>query len=253
VQFLERAKPSYMNRLSLTLDVARGLSYLHDNRVVHGDLKGVNILVTPSGTACIADFGLSSIAESKALKSTLSSLTSRGGSIRWQAPELFEGKQNSYLSDVYAYACVCYEIFTGKQPFYELRLDGAVMLQVIQGARPSRPENSHELTDHMWELMKDCWAAAPAARPPMTTVVGCLFFSPIEATCSVWQWDQSLSSRFHATMQVDALWPSLSDIETKLRPLVNDISSKEIDFKPPEEKGNLEGRLSTPEVGFTRR
>ncbi|KAF7365826.1 Protein kinase domain-containing protein [Mycena venus] len=47
--------------LSLILDVALGLEHLHDLGVVHGDLKGDNIFITPSRRACIADFGLSSI------------------------------------------------------------------------------------------------------------------------------------------------------------------------------------------------
>ncbi|KAF8174662.1 kinase-like domain-containing protein, partial [Mycena galopus ATCC 62051] len=60
VEFL-RKNPPDMDRLSLILDVALGLEYLHKQKVVHGDLKGINILITPSRRACIADFGLSSI------------------------------------------------------------------------------------------------------------------------------------------------------------------------------------------------
>ncbi|KAJ6495966.1 kinase-like domain-containing protein [Mycena vulgaris] len=55
VEFLKNA-PSDLNHLSLILDVSMGLEYLHSRRVVHGDLKGMNILVTPSRRACIADF-----------------------------------------------------------------------------------------------------------------------------------------------------------------------------------------------------
>ncbi|KAJ7687792.1 kinase-like domain-containing protein [Mycena olivaceomarginata] len=73
--FLNNA-PSDINCIALITDVAMGLEYLHRNNVVHGDLKTANILVTPSGRACIADFGLASIVDELTLKMTFSS---RGG------------------------------------------------------------------------------------------------------------------------------------------------------------------------------
>jgi serine/threonine protein kinase len=109
------------------LDVSNGLEYLHSERVVHGDLKGVlyisfkrrpdnlcsllqlNILVTPSHRACIADFGLSSICDAISLRFTHSTATPHGGTGRYQAPELLSGARNHFGSDVYAFACVCYE------------------------------------------------------------------------------------------------------------------------------------------------
>ncbi|KAJ7931945.1 kinase-like domain-containing protein [Mycena leptocephala] len=48
IEFIRR-EPANTDRLSLILDVARGLEYLHEQQVVHGDLKAINILVTPSG------------------------------------------------------------------------------------------------------------------------------------------------------------------------------------------------------------
>ncbi|KAJ7845457.1 kinase-like domain-containing protein, partial [Mycena leptocephala] len=69
-----------------------GLQYLHEQNVVHGDLKGLNILVTPSGRACIADFGLSSIANAMTMRFTHSTANTGAGTARYQAPELLQGK-----------------------------------------------------------------------------------------------------------------------------------------------------------------
>lgn len=75
-----------------------------------------NILVTDSGRACVADFGLSSVSDANILNWTShSSAASKGGSIRWQAPELFDVENdevvhNSEASDIYAWSCVCYEV-----------------------------------------------------------------------------------------------------------------------------------------------
>ncbi|KAJ7895938.1 kinase-like domain-containing protein [Mycena olivaceomarginata] len=85
--FLNNAS-SNINRRALIADVAKGLEYLHSNNVVHGDLKTVNIMVTPSGRACIADFGLSSIVDELSLKITFSSRSGWAGTVRYQAPEL---------------------------------------------------------------------------------------------------------------------------------------------------------------------
>ncbi|KAF7343706.1 Adenylate cyclase [Mycena sanguinolenta] len=97
-----------VNRLTLVLDIALGLEHLHSLKLVHGDLKAINVLVTQSGRAVLADFGLASVADSKVLLSTSSG--KRGGTVRWHAPELFYEGRSSFASDVYAFSCVCYEV-----------------------------------------------------------------------------------------------------------------------------------------------
>ncbi|KAL0575305.1 Rho guanine nucleotide exchange factor [Marasmius crinis-equi] len=176
--------------LLLVHDVASGLSHLHCTKIVHGDLKGVNILMTPDERACIGDFGLSRVADSHRLR--LSTSTSRGpaGTARWLAPELLTGGDGTTKeSDIYALGCVCYEvrrstlaryevtnsgseqIFTGLQPFSEISQDAAVVLQVMLGARPKRPLDTPELSDSMWGVMKSCWVEDPYARPKADDVL----------------------------------------------------------------------------------
>ncbi|KAF5326494.1 hypothetical protein D9611_000771 [Ephemerocybe angulata] len=99
----------------LASDVCSGLAYLHAQDIVHGDLKGANILVTRTGRACVADFGLSIIAENEIMRWTsTASAATPGGTVRWQAPELFnpeaEDTKSSKMSDVYALGCVFYEV-----------------------------------------------------------------------------------------------------------------------------------------------
>ncbi|KAG7090225.1 hypothetical protein E1B28_011825 [Marasmius oreades] len=123
--------------LFITYDIASGLSHLHSNKIVHGDLKGVNILITPDKRACIGDFGLSRVDE------TLTSVGSVG-TVRWISPELLLSSSHSAStasSDVYAYACVCYEIFTGKIPFHELPQPAAIFA-ILEKKHPSCPDQS---------------------------------------------------------------------------------------------------------------
>jgi len=72
----------------------------------------------PSLQACITDFGLATLANDSKFLTSSSSTASAGGSLRCQAPELLDyagdgmdtHKRNSMASDIYAFACVCYEV-----------------------------------------------------------------------------------------------------------------------------------------------
>ncbi|KAF8071441.1 kinase-like domain-containing protein [Lyophyllum atratum] len=153
------------NRLLLARDIAQGLAYLHKNGIVHGDLKGANILIDGTGRACLADFGLSSICDSYIIRET-------SGSSRWRAPELDDVDNarlvnNDSARDVYACACVCYEIFTGDVTRSEDMTD----LKTRFGARPPKPPNTSlswrewGLTEEIWSLLEYCWNMDPTQRP----------------------------------------------------------------------------------------
>ncbi|KAJ8083227.1 Rho guanine nucleotide exchange factor [Marasmius tenuissimus] len=171
VEFLKATKREDVDHYTLVFDVTSGLAYLHSRKIVHGDLKGLNILITCSFRACIADFGLSRITDTNGLRITAST-TRPVGTARWLAPELLvENGRPSKESDMYSYACVCHEIFTGLQPFPELANEMTVALNVVQGKRPSRPEGAPELSDAMWALMNVCWGANPSSRPSASHVL----------------------------------------------------------------------------------
>ncbi|KAG6907770.1 hypothetical protein DXG01_007483 [Tephrocybe rancida] len=168
------------------MDVAEGLAYLHENGIVHGDLKGdsqPNILIDSTGRARLADFGLSAMSDPQILAWTsVSSAASKGGSIRWQAPELFDidedrAVKNTPASDVYAWSCVAFEIFTNSVPFAELQRESTIELRIMAGARPTRPSdlssswNEWGLTPSIWSLMGECWESDPNNRPKMPQII----------------------------------------------------------------------------------
>ena len=88
-------------------------STAHDS---HEHCTQLNILITPAGRACLADFGLATARDSKPIIMSSMSSNRTTGTLRWQAPELLnpeseEGDgRNNMSSDVYAFACVCYEV-----------------------------------------------------------------------------------------------------------------------------------------------
>ncbi|THH29078.1 hypothetical protein EUX98_g5114 [Antrodiella citrinella] len=86
------------------IDTAQGLKYLHDNYIVHGDLRGDNILITEDRHARLTDFGLTSLADS-----TTRTMGTRSGKapFAWAAPELSEDlKHPNFACDVYSFAYI---------------------------------------------------------------------------------------------------------------------------------------------------
>ncbi|KAG6916779.1 hypothetical protein DXG01_005361 [Tephrocybe rancida] len=98
-------------RVRLAADVGSGLMYLHDNDIIHGDLKSPNVLIDGTGRARLADFGISSVLDASiAAWTSQQTDVSRGGTLRWRAPEVLQAKAtNSKESDVYAWGCVAWE------------------------------------------------------------------------------------------------------------------------------------------------
>jgi len=170
-----------VNRFELLEGVAGGLIYIHSQKMIHGDLKGANILIDENGRARLADFGLLTIISDPTYFSTSSS-TVTGGTTRWMSPELLDPEQfgldHSYPtkeSDCYALGMVIYEVVNGQVPFTKLK-DYIVTRKVIEGERPGRPEGAkaQRFTDDLWKMLELCWATQAQNRPNVEDVLECL-------------------------------------------------------------------------------
>ncbi|KAG6866599.1 hypothetical protein C0991_002089 [Blastosporella zonata] len=159
-----------------------------------------NIVIDNAGRARLMDFGFSRVSHPDIVAWSSrkhSAEMAQGGTYRYQAPELndiYSGVVlNTEASDVYAWSMVCLEasrllrmsflmlislkIFTGAQPFANIRNDIAVPFKVIGGDRPECPPRSSPawiawgLTESMWSLMRDSWKQAPADRPSINIIL----------------------------------------------------------------------------------
>ncbi|KAL0057390.1 hypothetical protein AAF712_015969, partial [Marasmius tenuissimus] len=174
-RYLKRAQKQNadINCLLLAYNVAAGLLYLHSNGIIHGDLKGLNVLINTDERALIGDFGLSHVAETHTPR-LFNSTTGAKGTICWLSPELLKANPpccTSERSDIYAYAGVCYEIFTGKQPFYKLHDMAVFDAVVIREECPDCPEEARELSDPIWGIMVSCWQHDQQLRPSVGDVL----------------------------------------------------------------------------------
>ncbi|KAF8181898.1 kinase-like domain-containing protein, partial [Mycena galopus ATCC 62051] len=177
-KYISKESPNMDRRLSLVI----GLEYLHRNSVVHGDLRAVNVLVTPSDRACIIDFGLASIGDIGFSQSRLTT----GGAIRWLSPELLGSPKSGFhpIVHVLDYSLHFWQVLTGKLPFFEIHNDALVASQVLAGLRPSRLEACFEtsMLENLWDLLQDCWKENPGERPTADQIVQKLVGPSVQAT-----------------------------------------------------------------------
>ena len=111
---LERGRPSKTEAMTIAEQVCAGLAEAHRHRVIHGDLKSNNVILTVGPDknlrAVITDFGLARGIESR--QRTIQ-LGSRIGTPAYMAPELLKGQSATVASDIYALGVVLWELFSG--------------------------------------------------------------------------------------------------------------------------------------------
>ncbi|KAF9644381.1 kinase-like protein, partial [Thelephora ganbajun] len=151
--------------------------YLHSCNVIHGGIKGANILVEDSGHVCIADFGeITVVKDEDFVEDDPSRFTF---TLRWAAPEVIKGEANSKESDIFSFVMV----FTGMIPFSSDAYPLA-MFSIIQGRHPSRPTHP-TFTENLWTLMQRCWGHNPHLHPDASEVLQILLM-PVSVSHSLW-------------------------------------------------------------------
>lgn len=143
----------------MVLALLDALIHAHDRGVLHGDLKPGNVILCEDG-ARLFDFGLG-----QAMEGVLSGLPqlNRSRLNAWTpgyvAPELLDDAPLSPATDVFAIACLIYELACGKQPFG--RLSAEQMRELSPGHRLERPTH---LPGKLWPALRQALALDPAAR-----------------------------------------------------------------------------------------
>ncbi|KAF9462846.1 kinase-like domain-containing protein [Collybia nuda] len=163
------------DRLKLLSGVANAVMYLHNLSapVLHGDIRGANVLVNDDGLPYLIDLGYSLIMDiSNSSFFPLDNIL--GGSPRWTSGEKLRSGEFplTLKADIYSFACLCVEVFSGEVPFKHLN-EGAVIVEVlIRHKHPPRPEGpgTLQLSDALWDMIESCFARDPTARPSMNCV-----------------------------------------------------------------------------------
>ncbi|KAF5361872.1 hypothetical protein D9756_002598 [Leucocoprinus leucothites] len=147
-----------VSRILLVSDVINGLSCMHQLDIVHGELNPESVLISSNGRAVIADPN-----------------PSEPNLVRYSALELLadEGIKPTKASDMWAFACLFYEVLTGNIPFCHITKEFRVALAIAGGTKPSRPGRGvggNEIDDAIWQIMLMCWEFEPEGRPACLTI-----------------------------------------------------------------------------------
>ena len=125
--------------LRITRDICRAMAYAHERGIVHSDFKPANAFLTRDGVVKVFDFGIARAARHGAGASGTETLFDAGtlGALTpaYASCEMIEGLDPDVRDDVYAIACVAYELLTGKHPFDRKSAEQAR----IAGMVPARP------------------------------------------------------------------------------------------------------------------
>ena len=144
----------------ISIEIGKGIKYLQQQSLIHGDIKPENILINSSLKVKLSDFGLT--------KKPIECSDSIHGTPNYLPPETFIHNEYNLTCDIYAYSFVIWQIFTQRLLFVDYTTFDVLKLKIINGERPrltsSVPKCYHKLLTKMWS--KDV-----NERPPINDIL----------------------------------------------------------------------------------
>lgn len=170
---------TWLWRITLALDIAKGLLFLHENNVIHRDLKSENVLLDAQNAhAKLCDFGLA-ITKAANNRTIIGELC---GTSKYLAPELlqefiddFDNQDNdnictySFATDIYALAVVLFELIDHKKSFHGFQLSILLYKKIIN--ENFRPEISENTPVAYQKIIKTCWQKQSELRMSADLIV----------------------------------------------------------------------------------
>uniref|UniRef100_A0A7S1T6F8 Protein kinase domain-containing protein n=1 Tax=Compsopogon caeruleus TaxID=31354 RepID=A0A7S1T6F8_9RHOD len=159
----------------LSVGILRGVKHLHDNKVIHRDLKSPNVMLDTNCNPVIIDLGLGSVNESvqaqisRASRTPCLTLTRRTNGARgtplWMPPEMISNFEFSEKTDIFSFGIILWEMLSGETPYSDqvsLGTADQVFAFIQRGGRPTIQESWHR---GYVEMIRACWAQEPRSRP----------------------------------------------------------------------------------------
>ena len=176
----------FSDRLNIVKQATTGLTFLHENGIIHRDFKPSNLLVT--GKSCdicvkVGDFDDFYSIKNTTLATTANTNQLCGCTLAYTAPELCLQLVNapSYSSDMYSWAMTCFEVFSGlSSPWCNTIpiLNDAILIQALKTEkRPTtdrmetKYKNANSLLKQLCLLVIQCWDSNPKTRADGNKVI----------------------------------------------------------------------------------
>ncbi|KAG0208107.1 hypothetical protein BGX28_000863 [Mortierella sp. GBA30] len=236
--------PEHLGAMYIT-QVLDGLIYLHDQGVIHRDIKGANILATKDGLVKLADFGVATLSADVGDMSV-------AGTPYWMAPEIIELSGATTASDIWSVGCTVIELLDGEPPYHTLPPMGA-LYRIVQDDHPPIPESvsacfqkdcnlrvsAKKLSKHPWiQMSKKKASGSQRSREKAIPAYE-------EAVKSVQQWNEALKGSSTMSLKVNVrrtsggrTWdqsaPAIADLFHAPRPQARDIPAIAVVQTQPE-------------------
>jgi len=139
--------------------VSMALSVVHNEMVIHRDLKPDNVLIDINATVKLIDFGTATRCESN----TITKRRSTVGTPWYCAPEVINTQPYDFTCDIWSLGCMAIELVSGKPPFDDLN-DISCLYKMAEGNPPPFPEN---ISDNCRDFLEKCLVKESTKRTPV--------------------------------------------------------------------------------------
>ncbi|GMT26579.1 hypothetical protein PFISCL1PPCAC_17876, partial [Pristionchus fissidentatus] len=170
-EFLQKHKGKLSGKelLQYSYQIASGMKYLTDHRVVHRDLAARNVLVKNIHHVEITDFGLAKLID---IGSDSVQVGEGKVAIKWLALEALEKQVYNTATDMWAFGVTVWEVLTYGESPYASKSPHAIKEMLLNGERLGQPNNC---SVELYKVLIDCWLPNPDSRPTFALVKDLLY------------------------------------------------------------------------------
>ena len=155
-------------KLKWAIQAAKGIKYLQDKKILHRDIKSINLLIDSDDNLKICDFGIA-----RNLTSTKTTRSSKG-TIAYLPPEAFSFTSDPMMSpkaDIFAFGIILWQLETCQEPYKGLIPERIMWLVGNDNYRPEIPATCPDVLGH---LMRECWDREREKRPGADRIIDTL-------------------------------------------------------------------------------